>query len=366
MVAPVTDLGTSTVHWSLSNEFFGTYKTMSITRRRVRQKRPYTLVLPYTYYGRSIVQSSWTNPPAPIPIDSSDALPITVNWTSVENLSYERLRGKIYDTVQAGAAFAEYKQSVGLIANTATTLATAARYVKSGNLTGALTALRYQGRIPAKYREFTARGVSSSFGSNWLALHFGWEPLVKDIYNSCKILNDPVKSYSLQKGSAKDKLNTFQFITPADSAYHGLWSVVGDYAVTQRARVRFEKPGTAFTLHQFGLDNPLSVAWEVVPFSFVVDWFVNVGDFLGSLTDFAGMTLESVSRSRYLNCNYGYTRFTHSGVPPPYRFTSVNVKHVYTERFTSLSGLTLEVKKLKPPSAIRALTAISLLVQGLK
>lgn len=32
-----------------------------------------------------------------------------------------------------------------------------------------------------------------------------------------------------------------------------------------------------------GIDKPLSVAWNAIPFSFVVDWFVNVGDWIDSL-----------------------------------------------------------------------------------
>jgi len=39
-------------------------------------------------------------------------------------------------------------------------------------------------------------------------------------------------------------------------------------------------------LGQFGFTNPASVAWELVPFSFVADWFINFGDFFASLDTF--------------------------------------------------------------------------------
>lgn len=35
---------------------------------------------------------------------------------------------------------------------------------------------------------------------------------------------------------------------------------------------------------RFGFDDPLGTAWEMIPFSFVIDWVVNVGEFLNSLT----------------------------------------------------------------------------------
>jgi hypothetical protein len=38
-------------------------------------------------------------------------------------------------------------------------------------------------------------------------------------------------------------------------------------------------------LHSLGVTKPLSVIWELVPFSFVVDWFVSVGEWISSLED---------------------------------------------------------------------------------
>ena len=38
-------------------------------------------------------------------------------------------------------------------------------------------------------------------------------------------------------------------------------------------------------LHAFGVSKVASIYWEALPFSFVVDWFVNVGDVLSSLED---------------------------------------------------------------------------------
>jgi hypothetical protein len=38
-------------------------------------------------------------------------------------------------------------------------------------------------------------------------------------------------------------------------------------------------------LYSLGVTKPLSIIWEAIPFSFVVDWFVRVGDWLSSLED---------------------------------------------------------------------------------
>jgi hypothetical protein len=39
-------------------------------------------------------------------------------------------------------------------------------------------------------------------------------------------------------------------------------------------------------LNAFGVDRLLSSYWEAVPYSFIVDWFINVGDVLASLEDY--------------------------------------------------------------------------------
>jgi len=55
--------------------------------------------------------------------------------------------------------------------------------------------------------------------------------------------------------------------------------------------------------------NPLSVLWEVTPYSFVADYFFGIGNFLSALTGTAGFT--DVSSCRVVQT---VTRFYSSGV----------------------------------------------------
>lgn len=50
-------------------------------------------------------------------------------------------------------------------------------------------------------------------------------------------------------------------------------------------------------LQQLGVTNPALFAWEVIPFSFVFDWFVGVGDYLEGLTALHGIELLRSSQS---------------------------------------------------------------------
>jgi hypothetical protein len=57
---------------------------------------------------------------------------------------------------------------------------------------------------------------------------------------------------------------------------------------TAKARFRL-KSVTDKHLSQIGVTNPLSLAWELVPYSFVIDWFIPVGDYLGSFDALVGV-----------------------------------------------------------------------------
>jgi hypothetical protein len=53
------------------------------------------------------------------------------------------------------------------------------------------------------------------------------------------------------------------------------------------------------TASELGLTNPLAVAWELVPFSFVVDWALPIGSFLNQIDASVGWTFVTASLTKY-------------------------------------------------------------------
>jgi hypothetical protein len=45
-------------------------------------------------------------------------------------------------------------------------------------------------------------------------------------------------------------------------------------------------------LAQTGFTNPINLAWEVVPYSFVVDWFIPIGPWLETLNAWQGLVFR--------------------------------------------------------------------------
>jgi len=62
-------------------------------------------------------------------------------------------------------------------------------------------------------------------------------------------------------------------------------------------RFRLASPLRSFAA-QTGFTNPINLAWEILPFSFVVDWFLPIGPYLEAFTAFDG--LEFVDGSQTL------------------------------------------------------------------
>jgi hypothetical protein len=80
----------------------------------------------------------------------------------------------------------------------------------------------------------------------------------------------------------------------------------GNYRKETEGGLLIVKSGAQFNLsnsnlalaEQLGLANPASIAWELVPFSFVVDWFTNYGSVIGGLSSWAGYTISKPYTTR--------------------------------------------------------------------
>lgn len=352
MANPVTDLGYTSVY---TRQPGFTWNGRYTRRNHQIQAKPYNLILGYESFRGAIAQfyttsTSTSDGPIGTPIDQ---FPGNVDFNTALNRSYAKLKDNLYNTAGLGVDLVEYRQSVSMIVSTCYSLTKAFRQVK---------ALRFGDAAKTLRMKFIPKGVDwrKSVGSNWLEFHFGWEPLVKDIHEALDVWINPVNHFS----NAKERAG-YHFNSPVSVDDYGSGSLTtsmsGRIFTQQGVRAAVITNATQHRLEQFGISNPASLAWEVVPFSFVVDWFANVGTFLSSYTDFAGMDLQGAYKTKGYKITTTASYRNNPGYAP--LFKSWNVKYSYMFRTAGLSGVTLEVKKLRPPSAVRGATAIALLLQ---
>lgn len=121
---------------------------------------------------------------------------------------------------------------------------------------------------------------------NWLQLQYGWKPLLSDLYGSFEWFTDVDPSSMLVSGSSR---NTRTHQIRGDTVYGGSWA--GSASCTSYAKIVAKIDGSyARAANKGGLVNPVGLAWELLPYSFVIDWFVPIGNVLQAYSDSAGLT----------------------------------------------------------------------------
>lgn len=195
--------------------------------------------------------------------------------------AYDRFADKAWGSAQATLAvdFAERNETLRMLGDSINRLYRAAVLTRKRRFREAMRALSAQ----PPGRKFKP---SDEFFANWMALRYGWIPTLGSVHSLCEVLANPITSKSgLCRGSVNGSYE-YQTINHGYLDYSGKW----EYHVHVQGRVAISDPRLA-GLNQYGLLNPLAVAWELVSKSFVVGWFLPIGDILADQTRFVGLSI---------------------------------------------------------------------------
>lgn len=237
--------------------------------------------------------------------------------TDARRKALSRVQGLVSrQSVNLAQAFAERKQAVDMLTKSANRVVKLAWDLKRGRFDQARTDIyRWTGILPPnRVRDRRIRGVpgrvqvgearnnrTDTWANTWLEYQYGWRPLLSDIYGSCELL---AKTYHERRpttvsGSAtvQGKLNGVSYWSQDECEAATKWNL--SYVDTVRFVIDFvEDDALAEALANTGISNPALLAWELVPYSFVVDWFLPVGNYLEQLTYANGLKFISGTESR--------------------------------------------------------------------
>jgi len=243
----------------------------------------------------------------------------------VKNRAFMRL-GKQASAVKVNLAqfFGERRQTANLLADTARRIASAASALKHADLRTFQKALSLSGAqtrtVTQSWKRVQDTPINHRVANHWLEYVYGWKPLLSDLYAGAEYLasrmHDPPKTSGLVEASASKNV---QVSIPIIRNGSGAIRVarLSTHKVGVKAAMLYTLQSEARSvLAQTGISNPLLLAWELLPYSFVVDWFLPVGNYLESLTTFDGFdmtagyvtTLESSTSARdvYFDQDYSY------------------------------------------------------------
>lgn len=318
-----------------------------VFRARRRQKRPYNLMLPYqAQIGKTTSMIGFVNEGYLLANKPFSTGPNGSYWLDrlvpqAQQRAYSKLIGAISDRASMGENLGQLGSSVRLIVDKAKIITDAVRRLRRFDVS-AFAAWMDKG--------FVKR--NSKFASQLtLEINFAIAPSINDIYSAVEILQNPIKSARV-RGRATEPLSASYDTT---SSFSRTWSLFGKVSSEYGASVAISNPNL-YLANTMGLINPVQIAWQLLPGSFLVDWFLPVEQFLGTATDFLGLRVESSYTSWFARGNYSeyWTTYGWKGT----------VVFAETERAAGINLPSLTLRPLKIPSLKRAANAVSLAIQA--
>jgi hypothetical protein len=268
-------------------------------------------------------------------------------------------------------AFAERGQTFRLMGNTISRLAGAASSLRRGNFAAAALSLGVKTgpRRVRKYTKSWSKDQSTAVANGWLELQYGWRPLLTDIYGAAEQLAqlNVREVRNIVRKSASVNLSR-RMSVPASNQGPNIYVDV-KRRVTIKYVIYYSTPQGNHTLTQIGLTNPLLIAWELTPWSFVIDWMLPLGDYISTLDATRNLAFEKGCRTFFEEVTF-YSK-SRSGLTEPGReFSadySLDTKEVTISRQSISAFPEVNLPKFKNPlSTTHLLNAIALLTTSLR
>lgn len=199
-------------------------------------------------------------------------------------------------SMNAAASLAELKQAVNGTVERIWSIVEALIKLKRRDYVGAYRALT--GKSPLKATK-AVRRLKERLGASrhdpaawWLEWLYHWRPILSDIWSLTEIIKDGLRKPDLlfSETSTKSKSHDprLLFTTPKTDAIIGsTGKVTESVRCTMWGKIHWTM---AASLRAWGFNNPQLVLWELVPFSFVVDWLLPIGQWLESINALAGVS----------------------------------------------------------------------------
>lgn len=141
------------------------------------------------------------------------------------------------------------------------------------------------------------RALSQSMANGFLAFRFGVEPLASDLALALhRLAADPTSGEIVVRSNSKKKVHNLNL---------GGCRFTGEIEMSYVCKASVSNLfGQAAA--DLGLLDPTQILWEVAPWSFVVDWFLPVGDYIQSMTSTQNLMFRTGTRKIRLKGTFDF------------------------------------------------------------
>lgn len=263
------------------------------------------------------------------------------------NKLYEKVKSHSFN---AAVTLGEARESLMMIGSSARTLASAMIQLKRGRASTAWNTL-VDGNPRMRPPKFVANpGSPRNLSGSWLAMQMGWMPLVSDVAEAANAaaahFHKPVRSRFHKTVSSDGVL---------DTCHEGVWNIS-----KRMLWIVEEEPDE---ISQLGFYDPELVLWELLPYSFLVDYFLPIGKFLearASIAKLKGTAITTTKSMHYIKQSGFNENYLVEGSGTQKNFS-------FSRRVSSISNLPVPTPNFRNPlSWTHATTGLALLYQAFK
>lgn len=280
-----------------------------------------------------------------------------------------KLRTKVRGSdFNMGTFLGEGHETLAMIGDAALTIASSLRSLRKGDVYTATRTLLKNGkplhRGPLN-RVAVRRGAVDQLSNNWLALSWGWLPLIQDMRSGAELLAHKLNvPFSMRTRVALTKKASHVFSTA---------EMAGGWVRSKQIIAILSEPESIPKM--LGLLDPSVVAWELTPFSMLVDYVVPIGSWLEARAFASGLSGKFITTTK-LQCEASNISFgkTYERVPGYISHMEGDTKGAYI-RYTSLvreisTTLSVPMPAVKPLAEVfsvrHCINALALLAQVAK
>lgn len=285
--------------WRAPSPYYFYHDTNIAPKVRVLTKDPY-------WYGTEFdsAQPGWINDiPAVWPIPSS-----------IANMALIKARNDLkQNSAQLGVAFLERMKTSNMVFGAMVDITNTIKDFKKLHPKSLVSEVWRKQGGRSWYRHLSKR--AKPVADRWLEVQYGWLPTMMDISESTNALARLESGYDEGAFKVSSKKSHVSRVSSGDRGDDWLFLANTNWRLrtteshirgaTVRLDYRIDCPSTV-ALSEMGLINPLSIVWEVVPYSFIVDWAWPIGPWAESLDATAGMSFIGGSLTEWVR----YTRST--------------------------------------------------------
>lgn len=283
----------------------------------------------------------------------------SADWGRAINGALGKVTDKLNVASDLTTAMVERKKTIDMFVTSIQTLIRAARAIKRRDP-------RIIAAVLKKHPE--KKDIIKTPAGLWLGYWFGLAPTIQDAHHAMQLFSADFPPYDLSVSSSSKGSKRYDTVNDKTHISGDLMEWNYKCSVRLGCKIKVRNPNLLL-LRRLGLDQPLSVAWEITPFSWFVDYFVSVGDFINNANfTFAGFDVSDKYYTRFSRCDFiaEHHDWQQLWPGPTYRLSVTDVTHcklTTMSRTLSFPSYQLYWKGTSDINAKRVSYVVAVLVQ---